>query len=538
MNDTDYTLTSPALTLRQEGQAMLGLTIVWHPDPDRVGQQFVAAGGDAALLLNRYLPLFHEPGQTGHGLGHGSISREPIRIGRDGQDAIEISPPNSRMVLELNGNDLLVTTRLSREQIEAGVILGLGRTVLLCLHWMRCLPRNNPAGGWLGVGNAAIKTRELIRQVAPTDAPVLLLGETGSGKEVAAQAIHALSPRAGTAMVAVNMATLNESLAAADLFGAAKGAYTGAQNQRSGLFAEAQGSTLFLDEIGNTPANVQPMLLRVLECGQYRPLGATRDLNSRARLIAATDQDLYGATFNQALLRRLESFVIPIPPLRNRREDIGLLLMHLQKDRVMAGNPGLPITLVAQMARYDWPGNIRQLAHVCQRALLALQHGEEPDFAFLVSEPGRAAGAAGAAGATGAARTGSAGGSALGSEAGPAGAMREPVPNWPAAENRLAHRTKKPSHLSPQEVLAAMEQSHWNIQDAAQLLGISRPSLYKLLEQNPAVRQPENIDPNEIREVWQRCEGDLERCASNLKTPCEALRRHARTLGLGPVGTF
>ncbi|MFS2021638.1 sigma 54-interacting transcriptional regulator, partial [Massilia sp. CT11-108] len=141
---------------------------------------------------------------------------------------------------------------------------------------------------------------------------------------------------------------------------AARGAYTGAQERR-GLFAEADGGTLFLDEIGNAPASVQPMLLRVLEGGDYRPLGASQDRKTTARLIAATDQDLDAAAFNQALLRRLEGFALQLPPLRARREDIGVLIVHLLQAH--GAQPVLPLELVVEIACYDWPGNIRQLGH-------------------------------------------------------------------------------------------------------------------------------------------------------------------------------
>ena len=295
---------------------------------------------------------------------------------------ITICPPNSRMVVEVNGEEIRTPSYLSPEQVDAGVIIGLGRAIYICLHWMRCLPKLNPVNGFIGVGSNAISTRDLIRLAATNDNAVLLLGETGTGKEVAAQAIHQLSKRSAAKMVSVNMAALNESLAAADLFGAAKGAYTGAQNTRDGYFSEAQNSSLFLDEIGNTPATVQPMLLRVLENGEYRPLGATRDARSTARLITATDQDLYHTNFNHALVRRLESFIIRIPPLRQRREDIGLLIAHLSKreDFPSMNLSLIPPSLIGEMLNFDWPGNIRQLSNVLKRALLSLQLGEYPQF--------------------------------------------------------------------------------------------------------------------------------------------------------------
>jgi len=499
MFNSEFTLTSPMSVATRDGRPLLGLTIAWHPDLARIGEQFIATDV-AALDLSRYLPLFGAPEKEALGLGHGAISRAPLRFERDEADGVTIVPPDSRMVVEVNGMEIDGPLSLSMAQIEAGAVLGLGRIVLVCLHWMRSLPQSNAVDGFLGVGSAAIRMRGLIRQVAASDTTVLLLGETGTGKEVAARAIHALSTRAGSSMVSVNMAALNESLAAADLFGASTGAYTGAQAARGGFFAQAQGSTLFLDEIGNTPAAIQPMLLRVLETGEYRPLGAQHDQRSTARLIAATDQNLYGGGFNLALLRRLESFIIHLPPLRARREDIGLLIAHLLRAPAAQGEAGLvlPTALVTQFLCYDWPGNIRQLTHVLKRTVLALRMGETPQFRELVDLPAPAAAAA------------------ISDAAGPSTAR---------TRTRL-------SDVGEQQVLQAMIEHGWHIQGAAQALGLSRPSMYKLLEAHPGIRRADQIAPDEIAAAWSLCGGNVEDCAARLQTPAEALRRHIRALKL------
>ena len=495
MPPSEFTLTSPALAGSSSEHPLLCLTIAWHPDPQRIGQQCMATGPDG-LAVSRFLPLFRAADTDGAALGYGGVSRAPLQLHQDADGNVTIMPPDSRMVTELNGVPITAPAILSAAQVEAGAILGLGRAVLLCVHWMRGLPQANTVAGWLGVSDAAIRVRALIRQVAATDATVLLLGETGTGKEVAARAIHSLSPRAQARMVSVNMAALNESLAAADLFGAAKGAYTGAQAAREGWFAEAEGSTLFLDEIGNTPVPVQPMLLRVLETGEYRPLGAARDRRSGARLIAATDQDLYDGGFNLALLRRLESFIIQLPPLRMRREDIGLLIAHgLRSAQADSMAPSLPVALVQQFLLYDWPGNVRQLNHVLKRVLLALRMGDVPRFEELVD---RAA---------------------------------APVPVSPAASQAAATAArprKTLADISAQDVLQAMDDNAWYIQGAARSLGISRPSMYKLLEAHPHIRRIEEIAPEEVRRVLDACAGDIEDCAARLRTPAEALRRQLR----------
>ena len=502
MNDADLTLTSPITRVLQGENPLLCLTILWHPDTARIGEQTIVTG--QTIALSRYHPQFCKPEQPGLPLGHGGISRSPLEISIDAQGGVNIAVPVGRMLVELDGKEIQGNHYLQPEQISNGAILGLGRAILVCLHWLTALPKNNAIDGLIGVGSSTQKIRDLIRQVAATDATVLLLGETGTGKEVVAQAIHSLSLRKHKPLISVNMAALNDDLAAADLFGAAKGAYTGAQNARNGFFQEAEDATLFLDEIGNAPASVQPMLLRVLETGDYRPLGATKDLTTTARIIAATDQDLYGGGFNPALLRRLESFVINLPPLRNRREDLGVLIIHLMQSPALAniGGNNLSFTLLTQFATYDWPGNVRQLRHFLKRVLLGIAANEPPSFASLIDTPPQR----------------------ITYSAEPANTYSSPTSLSPAEKQTR----KKLNELSEEDVLTALEENEWNIQSAAQALGISRPSMYKLIDANSKIRRVEKIPAEEIRQAWQNANNDIEICASLLKTPAEALRRHLR----------
>lgn len=529
MSDTEHTLTSPLSVMDQNGAPLLGLTIIWHPDQSRIGDQFIAGTQAGMVELGRFLPLFRQPGGEGLALGHGSISRDPLRIHRDADNGIQIELPNSRMVVELNGTEIREPQTLSADAIESGQILSLGRTVLLCLHWMRCLPKQNPIPNLLGVGSAAIIARDQIKQVASTDLPVLLLGETGTGKEIAARAIHALSLRNEAPLVTVNMAALNESLAAADLFGAAKGAYTGAQAVRKGLFAEAEQATLFLDEIGNTPASVQPMLLRVLEGGDYRPLGAHKDQHSSARIIAATDQNLEAENFNQALLRRLESFVIHLPPLRQRREDIGVLIKHLLSTNALFDSVQrpFPTTLVNEMACYDWPGNVRQLSHVMKRAMLALQMGDTPTptLSNLINiAPERISQSSQLKNYPSSTQL------AMPTSVAPANANAT-ANHQAQALPKAAQTYQKPAALDEASILRAMENNAWYIQAAAQELGISRPSMYKLLAAHSQIRRVEKIPVEEIQQALSTSANHVEQCAALLKTPTEALRRYLRGMG-------
>ncbi len=528
-DNTEYTLTSRQPALQRNSGPLLGLTILWHPEMHRIGEQFMGPAAEGVVELSRTFPFFHQPGKGGFALGHRCIARAPLTIRRTALNTVEIIAADSLMEVEVNGSPLVSSLALSSEQVDRGVVLGLGGVVLVCIHWMRGAPKANGIDGLLGVSSAAITMRDQIRQVAQTDLTVLLLGETGTGKEVAARAIHAASKCSRGPMVAVNMAALNESLAAADLFGAVKGAYTGAQNSRAGLFAEADGGTLFLDEIGDTPVTVQPMLLRVLETGDYRPLGARADQRSSARLIAATDQDLDARAFNQALLRRLEAFVIHVPALRERREDMGVLIAHfLQQWTAQSGiSVELPVPFVSEMCNDDWPGNVRQLAQVLRRAVMAASAGEVPVLADFVRSMKLSSAARSAQRPQAAVHFPSAVESLVPPVALPAMAPADvmAIPEEEARKPRL-------SELTHEDIVLAMESNGWRISNAAQQLGISRPTMYKLLESHPQIRWAEAIPQEEIRQALEQHGGDLDRCASSLKTPSEALRRQLRVLRL------
>ena len=506
MNDTAYTLSSPLAAKDPQENPLLALTICWHPDESRIGEQFISTDFANKIELNRYFPVFQKTGGEGLPIGHGAVSRDPVRIERSDQNRITITPPSSKMIVEVNGNSVTEPISFQSEETANGIILALGRSVIICLHWMRSLPKMNTIPGVIGVSDAAIHLRDQIRQIAGTSMPVLLLGETGTGKEVAAQAIHRLSARQHLPMVSVNMAALNESLAAADLFGAARGAYTGAQQTRKGYFSEASGSSLFLDEIGNTPSAIQPMLLRVLETGEYRPLGASQDMRSDARLITATDQDLYSVQFNQALLRRLESFVIHLPPLRERREDIGVLIVHLRQQTGIGSQQVLPFEIISELMLYSWPGNIRQLSHVLRRILIALQSGENPRLASLVQS--------------------------YAPHHDSAINITHSTPPGSASQAKPSAPRKRLHELSEDDVTRAMIENDWYIQGAAQALGISRPSMYKLLDQHSQIRRPEQIAHHELQTVLQLHKMNIELSAAELKTPSEALRRYARAINL------
>ncbi|MFT3697400.1 MAG: sigma-54 dependent transcriptional regulator [Kofleriaceae bacterium] len=216
-----------------------------------------------------------------------------------------------------------------------------------------------------------------VDRVAPTGAPVLLLGETGSGKEVVARAIHRRSSRATGPILRVNCGAIAPELVDSELFGHEKGSFTGALAQRSGWFERANNGTLFLDEIGELPLAAQVRLLRVLQDGTFERVGGTEELHTDIRLIAATHRDLAAmvraGTFREDLYYRIHVFAIHLPPLRERRADIPALATHFTRlagERL--GTPSLDVTDadLASLQAYDWPGNVRELVAVIDRAAI------------------------------------------------------------------------------------------------------------------------------------------------------------------------
>ncbi len=221
---------------------------------------------------------------------------------------------------------------------------------------------------------------EVISRVGPSDANVLITGENGTGKGVVAQALHAVSVRAGKPFISVNMGGLPEGVFESELFGHVRGAFTDAKSDRAGRFELADGGTLFMDEIGNIPMSQQAKILRTLETGEFERVGSSRTYRVNVRLISATNSDLptevAAGKFRQDLLFRLNTIHIHLPPLRERREDIALLAQHFLKahvERYRKQITGFDDDAVEAMKDYAWPGNVRELDHSVERGVLMSQ---------------------------------------------------------------------------------------------------------------------------------------------------------------------
>jgi DNA-binding NtrC family response regulator len=307
----------------------------------------------------------------------------------------------------------------------------------------------------LGNSPAIARVFSLIERAAPTEANVLILGENGTGKELVARELHRRSRRADGVMVSVDLGAVSENLFESELFGHVKGAFTDARGDRIGRLQAANGGTLFLDEVGNLPLHLQPKLLTALEQRQVIPVGANKPVAIDVRVIAATnlpperlsDESL----FRQDLLFRLNTVEIELPPLRQRREDILLLVRHfvgLYARKYGKPERELPVDVAAALEAYDWPGNVRALRHACERAVILADAAAftAEDFSLARGRPSAAMPAA-------------------------------PAISSPGGELNLERAEK-------QMVEAALKKHSYNISLAATELGLTRASLYRRMEKH------------------------------------------------------
>jgi transcriptional regulator with GAF, ATPase, and Fis domain len=240
--------------------------------------------------------------------------------------------------------------------------------------------------GIVGCNTALKKTLDLVRTVAPTDSTVLIQGETGTGKELIAHAVHNVSPRCGRALIKLNCAAIPLALLESELFGHERGAFTGAITQKIGRFEMAHQGTLFLDEVGDIPPVLQPKLLRVLQEQEFERLGSGRTHHVDVRLVAATNRDLAAMVaqgeFRSDLYYRLNVFPILLPPLRSRREDVPALVeqfVNVFSRRMRKQIDYVSAETMAAFQSYPWPGNVRELENMVERAVILANDGVLPN---------------------------------------------------------------------------------------------------------------------------------------------------------------
>ncbi len=464
-----------------------GFTVLFHRDLTRVGEVVTLHGGWTAL---------------------GGDTHDGVRpCARVAGAAALVSARGGR--LRIDGS-AVAERLLSPTELASGVVLEVGDDAVLFIHRVRARQNTAPRFEMVGHSAAIEALREQITFASAVSVPVLLRGESGTGKDLAARAIAKHGPRAGRPFVAVNLAGIPPSIASSELFGHTPGAFTGAVGSHPGYFVQADGGTLFLDEIGAASLEVQAMLLRALETREIHPLGASRARPVDLRIIAATDENLEDAIrqgrFRAALYHRLAGYEIELPPLRARRDDIGCLLVHFLRQELEALgaserldpsglSPWLSAALVAELARSHWPGNVRELANSARRLAVAAARGVVcGDQRILRREPQTPHGGA--------------------------------MPDLPIPARR------RPSSVGEEHLLSVLQASHWRMAEAARLLGISRTSLYALVDASDRVRKAKDIPEAELRESYEACGGRVDAMAEALEVSMRGLQLRLRDLAI------
>jgi two-component system, NtrC family, nitrogen regulation response regulator GlnG len=524
----EATVPRPMMTPSLQADVVPTLTIIAHPNPERVPSQLRVNG---TLQLSRSSPAFTQL-SDGHPrpLDDRYLSRSPVIIKPEG-DSIWVLPGERRIEVIADGAIVTEPVRYEPADLERGVILTLHGRVALLLHYgsSKSLPGVDTFG-LEGCSDAIEQVRSDIRVVGSLEVPVLIRGESGTGKELIARAIHRESDRAERPYEALNMATLAAPLAASELFGHVRGAFTGADRHHTGCFVRCDQGTLFLDEIGETPVDTQAQLLRVLETHDVRPVGGSSTQTVDVRVIAATDADLEGAVrqdgFREALLQRLAGFRITIPPLRERRVDIGPLLYHFARTELeavgmtelltptQAEQPWISAATVARLTAYQWPGNVRELRNVVRQLVIVGRYQAEmslgSDLVALLrprAEPLLAVGV-------------------------PSTDIDDTL-DAPRAATVARHSYRPPSEVSEVELLEVLRANDYRLAPTAKALNLSRTSLYALVEQSSRIRKAADLGPEEISAAVADAGGKLAAAAAKLEVSTHALKLRMHALESG-----
>jgi two-component system nitrogen regulation response regulator GlnG len=461
--------------------------------------------------------------------------------------SVSIENPAGLNAVLVQGQPLLGAREFPESTLTSGIVISLSGSVLLLLHWLSADRDPAPDLGIFGESLEIRRVREEIRRVADLDACGLIRGESGSGKELVAGAIHRQSRRNSEPYITVNMGAIPTSVGASMLFGHARGAFTGAQNPSPGFFGSADRGTLFLDEVGETPRDLQALLLRAIREGEIQPVGEPRTKHVDVRVISATDADLNvmvdRGQFAMPLLRRLEGYTIAIPPLRERRDDLARLFFRFlsaeltetgERDKLdepaPSQKPWLPASVVASLLDYDWPGNVAELETIAKRIAITNRQRKgfylDPMIAERLtrvrnpgpSEPARAdALAATIQPAT----------QPPGTLTGP-GALAQPTVAPPA-------RHKDAASLEDAEIARAMREHRFKIKAAAIALGVSRSWLNTRLESCQGIRKAKELSRDEILHASSAAGGELSAMAERLEVSEHGLKLRMKALELGEI---
>ena len=509
------------------------LTLLFHDDHRRVGEVAVLTGlvSGEEVKISRLEPYFGGPGRSRHPLADPHLSRTPFYL-RVKADGIELDCRETSTPVAVDNRPVEGSRLLSMPELERGAVIQLANSIVILLHLRDPVPeRSDETFGLVGQSEAMIQLRRDIDRVAPLDVPVLLRGETGTGKEMVARALHENGLRRRGPLVSVNMAAVPPSLAASELFGVSKGAFTGAVTARDGHFGRAHKGTLFLDEIGETPLEVQPLLLRALETGEIQGVGQSSPKVVDVRLVAATDADLERhiaeGRFRAPLLHRLSGFGIFLPPLRARLDDLGLLLFHFIRqglrdmgepvpddEPISSVRPWLRASVVSLLAAHPWPGNIRELRNVVRQLLITARDARPKEVLRRARQLLES-------------------GTAFSEDPSSATDLPTEVTDGPhPIETGSPGRFRPASEIDEDELLEVLKAHRWLFQPTARALGISRTALYRLIDKSSRIRKPSELTRNELADSLDTYGDDLDSMADALQVSVKGLTQRLRQLGL------
>lgn len=514
--------------------------VVFHPDPRRIGAQALVPLDVSPLRFGRYVPEFSGHGAAPAPLEDPHVSRRAAALLRE-DSGWRLQRGSARSRLRVDGQEFENSCCFSADELRAGLSLTLGNRVVL---FVRLQARQSGEEGaladaapedtaladealvyeekepalraLLGISPAMRELRAALRRIARLPDDVLLIGPTGAGKELVARALHACSPLRRGPWVPVNMAAMPVELAAASLFGARRGAYTGAQTHRQGYFQQARDGVLFLDEVGDTPEALQPQLLRALQEREIQVLGGAVE-RVNLRVVAATERE--PETLRSALRHRLGTQELRLPALVERREDLGLLLRAIFAEYaardgrrwVIQDAPAAELArwvrLVELLLAYAWPGNVRELRAVIAQIHAASSAGlSVPASVLKRLQPEHELAPAQ---------------SLAPASDGGTRAVREPAPA------SLAHMTDAAFE-------AAWREAHCEVTRMARKLGVSRAAIYRRVKSSPSCRLANDVPLEELRATLDECRGDLASTARQLGISRRALAARLRASAVNP----
>ncbi|MCK6575446.1 sigma 54-interacting transcriptional regulator [Myxococcota bacterium] len=468
----------------------------YHADLRRIGERTRAdalSPKSVPVVIGRAGPLFERPDATGGDPWEDPcISRSQLSVAWDARNRVfHVGPiEGARRGLDPIAGPLPVGTRLNIED----------RATLLFTR--RRMAPGETRLGFVGESNVMWNVRDTLRRLAFSSKPVLVMGETGTGKELAARALHRCSGRPEDRFRALNCAALPATLIESELFGHERGAFTGAERRREGLVGEADGGTLFLDEIGDLPLEAQAKLLRFLAEGSFKRVGGTVEMPADIAVVAATHRNLpqmvEAGRFRQDLYQRIGALTVTMPPLRERREDIPLLVLACLRDAERRGlftfepastrAPRIGRAFFDALTSYDWPGNVRQLHGVIERLVL---FGPAAALASLSAGPAES----------------------------------------PPRGEKKARRSRPPT---ADEIVEALERADFVKAKAAEALGVSRNTLDKHMRAFDLVG-PMELTDERLKDSFTRHRGDREAMARELRISLRGLKLRLRLLRDPPL---